>query len=330
MHQEAAYGDRDGDGDVDATDKGSPGITCGGTVTGACRILDLDFDGDYDSADATLFDNLPQGLARHPGRVATAVDQPFGHQGLLHEPELAQYQNRHRQYDPTKRRFIQRDPLGLLPFGGAGYGDGTTLYGYVRNTPLFRNDPRGLGGPNPAYDWVCCDGLSMWYSDEWINVFGWTHCCEASFQPYVCTGHYCLRPDIVSRLPCWRSINCIVAHEMQHVTDFNCGRTPSTYCCERQTTMSYELIECRGYAAELWCLWYYTGLPPGGASPIMNDRCNWSACMMECLCPGGWNPQNFRAAKEFCGLVRSWGWPLRSGCSAPFNRDQVPPPWPLP
>ena len=32
----------DGDGDVDATDKGTPGSTCTGTVTGACRILDLD------------------------------------------------------------------------------------------------------------------------------------------------------------------------------------------------------------------------------------------------------------------------------------------------
>ena len=32
----------DGDGDVDATDKGTPGTTCTGTVNGACRILDLD------------------------------------------------------------------------------------------------------------------------------------------------------------------------------------------------------------------------------------------------------------------------------------------------
>ena len=41
----AGYGDRDGDTDVDATDKGTPGTTCTGTVSGACRILDLDFDG---------------------------------------------------------------------------------------------------------------------------------------------------------------------------------------------------------------------------------------------------------------------------------------------
>ena len=67
VNQDTGYGDRDADGDVDATDKGTPGSTCTGTVTGACRILDLDFDGDYDSTDATAFDTLAQGLARHTG-----------------------------------------------------------------------------------------------------------------------------------------------------------------------------------------------------------------------------------------------------------------------
>jgi len=122
VYQETGYGDRDGDGDVDATDKGTPGSTCTGTVSSECRILDLDFDGDYDSTDAGLFDSLPQGLARHPGRIATAVHQPFGHQGLLHEPEVSQYQNRYRQYDPAKRRFVQRDPLGVISMETSGDG----------------------------------------------------------------------------------------------------------------------------------------------------------------------------------------------------------------
>ena len=38
---------------------------------------------------------------------------PFGHQGLYYDAELESYQNRHRQYDPTQMRFLQRDPLGL-------------------------------------------------------------------------------------------------------------------------------------------------------------------------------------------------------------------------
>ena len=56
-----SYGDRDGDGIVNSTDKGTVGVTCTGTVSGACRILDLDFDGEYDSSDATKFDSLPSG-----------------------------------------------------------------------------------------------------------------------------------------------------------------------------------------------------------------------------------------------------------------------------
>ena len=76
VHQKTGYDGRDGDQDVDSTDKGTPGTDCAGTLSGACRILDLDFDGDYDSTDATKFDSLPQGLARHPGRIATGVHQP--------------------------------------------------------------------------------------------------------------------------------------------------------------------------------------------------------------------------------------------------------------
>jgi RHS repeat-associated protein len=112
VFQETSFGDRDGDEDVDSTDKGTVGTTCTGTVTGSCRLLDLDFDGDYDSADATKFDALTQGIARHPGKFASGVEQPFGHQGLQYEAELEQYQNRARQYYPEKKRFAQRDPLG--------------------------------------------------------------------------------------------------------------------------------------------------------------------------------------------------------------------------
>ena len=160
-HQVTGFGDRDGDGDVDATDKGTPGTTCSGTVTGACRILDLDFDGDYDSADATLFDALPQGLARHPGLLTTALDFPFAHQGLYYDPELGSYQNRHRQYDPKLRRFMQRDPLALNAFGAAGYQDGLSLYAYVGGGPMSRLDPLGKdtvdlpGILRRARDWGC-------------------------------------------------------------------------------------------------------------------------------------------------------------------------------
>ncbi len=172
VNQETGYGDRDGDGDVDATDKGTPGTDCTGTVSGACRILDLDFDGDYDSADATLFDSLPQGLASHPGRIATGVDQTFGHQGLLFEPAIGSYQNRARRYLPTARRFAQRDPEEFV--------DGANAYLYVRGNPIVNTDSSGKatcpdltpkGGSAPknkcrtcrssVYTWSSCSGFSF-------------------------------------------------------------------------------------------------------------------------------------------------------------------------
>ncbi|MCH7700524.1 MAG: RHS repeat-associated core domain-containing protein [Planctomycetes bacterium] len=85
----------------------------------------------------------PQSLARHPGRTLTGVDQPFGHQGLLYEPEIGSYHNRARQFDPTILRFMQRDPLSLLAMAGGGIQDGMNLYAYVRSSPLMYLDPYG-------------------------------------------------------------------------------------------------------------------------------------------------------------------------------------------
>lgn len=204
VHQDTGFGDRDGDQDVDSTDKGTVGTTCTGTVSGSCRILDLDFDGDYDSADATKFDALTQGAMRHPGRPSTSVGQPFAHQGLPFEPELAQYQNRARQYDPGKRRFAQRDQWAwfwqdvrigreipeltgawTLTFAPpldwirkyAGYIDGLNEFAYLTGSPLNLTDYSGrcVGGLNFAttcryYIYpngsLYCGGICDWWPGD--------------------------------------------------------------------------------------------------------------------------------------------------------------------
>ena len=188
VNQETGYGDRDGDGDVDATDKGIPGTDCTGTVTGACRILDLDFDGDYDSTDATLFDALPQGLARHPGRIATNVDQPFAHQGLLYDPEIGSYQNRARQYDPTQRRFMQKDAraLGVNRFHPWGqYRDGMNLLQYVGSNPARFNDPFGedIDWSKPPEEYPITEDEAKSKSDYCLNGPGHEGNCYREIPP---------------------------------------------------------------------------------------------------------------------------------------------------
>ncbi len=138
VHQVSGYGDRDGDGDVDTTDKGTPGSTCT-TMSGDCRVVDLDFD----AADGTLFDTLNAGNARHPARRHSALGNPFGHQGLYYDAEIGSYQNRARQYNPVQKRLMQRDPLGLKPFAGSGYQDGISLFASVQSNPQNRLDPSG-------------------------------------------------------------------------------------------------------------------------------------------------------------------------------------------
>jgi len=167
VHQVTSFGDRDGDGDVDATDKGTPGTDCTGTVSGACRILDLDFDGDYDAADATLFDSLPQGNAQKPGRTASSIGNPFAHQGLPYDAEIGSYQNRARQYNAGLRRFMQRDPLALRKrrFDATReYLDGMSSYQYLRANPAAKLDALGLACGSGWTDSIVPDNPSLPYS----------------------------------------------------------------------------------------------------------------------------------------------------------------------
>jgi RHS repeat-associated protein len=134
---ETFFGDYDGDGDVDATDEGYISGACSGSdPSGACRILDFDKDGDVDTTDDNLIDDLKTDRARHPALASSKAGFPFAHQGLLLEPEIGSYQNRHRQYDPTEMRFMQRDP--------EGYIDGLNSYGYTGTNPASHRDPTGL------------------------------------------------------------------------------------------------------------------------------------------------------------------------------------------
>jgi RHS repeat-associated protein len=147
VHQLGGYADYDGDGDVDANDRGEiTGLTCGGSnPSGACRVLDLDFDNDCDASDETVFDALPHtGTVVHPARRSSLLGQPFAHQGLFLDPQIGSYQNRARQYDPHLRRFVQRDPLALIPRTAGGFQDGLNLFEIVRSSPVRNVDPRGL------------------------------------------------------------------------------------------------------------------------------------------------------------------------------------------
>jgi RHS repeat-associated protein len=174
VHEDSGYGDRDGDGDVDATDKGildtpqpatradreaSRGlrplrrVQDTGTVAGSCRILDLDFDGDYDATDGTKFDALPSGIRRQPGRQSSGLSQPFGHQGLVYDAEIGSYQNRARQYHPALRKYIQRDVLDIGLDNTAAYRDGMNSYCIAGGNTLTGLDPTGM-----HFDvWICFD-----------------------------------------------------------------------------------------------------------------------------------------------------------------------------
>jgi len=94
--------------------------------------------GSVDSSSGTLskIGYLPYGKSASAG--------PFGFTGQRVDTEIGgQYYYRARHYSPAWGRFLQADPIG--------YGDGVSLYAYVRNDPLNNVDPIGLWGIFAAY-----------------------------------------------------------------------------------------------------------------------------------------------------------------------------------
>jgi RHS repeat-associated protein len=111
--------------------------------------------------------NVVQSYAYDPyGKVTGStgsINNQFrfvGMQGVLTD-DNGLYHMQARYYDPTTRRFITEDPLGLSA--------GLNLYGYVGGDPVNSTDPRGLqGGPdwmlavdlNGGTEWTMSPGIS--------------------------------------------------------------------------------------------------------------------------------------------------------------------------
>ncbi|MBI4719245.1 MAG: hypothetical protein HY763_15715 [Planctomycetes bacterium] len=197
VHQLTSYGDRDGDQNVAATGQGTVGTTCTGIVSGGCRIVDFDFEGDYDATDASAFDNLTQGAARHPGRVATAVNQSFRHQGLYSDVENAFYQNRHRESTNQLSRYLERapEPFFAQPRRLEILGERMVSYLYGDANPQARLDPLGLQTNCGTMTCNCVGGPVV------VSVYG-----NASTGRYDCLtyGNFApfSRPVVKCRRPC--------------------------------------------------------------------------------------------------------------------------------
>ena len=64
--------------------------------------------------------------------------------GLVYDAETGLYYMRARYYDPTVRRFISEDPIGLE--------SGINVYAFVGGDPVNRSDPSGLDPVNNGFN----------------------------------------------------------------------------------------------------------------------------------------------------------------------------------
>jgi RHS repeat-associated protein len=132
------FGDADGDGDVDAADQTAWNATQGGGGV-YNRNLDADYDGDNDFYDESAWlasYNAPGTSLIVPHRAWSPSGNPYGFTARRLDPESMLMHYRWRAYNPTLKRFMQRDPLE--------YVNGPNVYQYVVGNPLRYVDPHGL------------------------------------------------------------------------------------------------------------------------------------------------------------------------------------------
>ncbi len=255
VDQESYFGDYDGDSlvtlaEVDSNTNGSLGVgdACwGSNPSGACRVLDFDFDEDVDAADKTVFDALVSAdTYRRPGRTTSALGHTRFHQGLILDPEIGSFNNRNRQYAPMLRRFVQRDPLAVHPRGRSGYQDGLNLYICSGGNPVARLDPSG-SAVDPCATANDPGGLCETMKST-FNPDG------AAYAVTICCGN---RP-----ITCWYSHAddypqpgfhaCNQEHESIHRDCCRCDRCTDWRC--NTTDQEKVQCECDAYGWELLCL----------------------------------------------------------------------------
>lgn len=99
-------------------------------------------------------------------------------------PRLQHMHYRHRDYSPFMGRFMQHDPLGIVPNTiynayqpTMQYNDGVNVYQYVISKPVMKIDPMGLDTPG------CTTPLGD------MGNHCWRRCCAAHDQCYARGGN---------------------------------------------------------------------------------------------------------------------------------------------
>ena len=98
------------------------------------------------TTDGLVAEQISYDVYGRPSVVRSAVGNPYLFAGRRFDPETGFYYYRMRYYDPSKGRFLQRDPLGMWA-DGVAFGNG---YLYAASNPVNRLDPMGLWCEDPS------------------------------------------------------------------------------------------------------------------------------------------------------------------------------------
>ncbi len=216
--------DLNGDGKIDGVDQ-LIFFNAWGAAIGAAAYnpdADINSDGAVNGSDFLILSNNFGADPAPPGAISK-LGNTVGYSGYIYDDAIGLSLARFRWYDAETGRWATRDPVEYL--------DGSSLYLYVKASPIKLYDPYGLSAE-------CSSGITN--DDEPISPRDQKRCCQKAYSPgdgeildgkvTCCKGkkQICMywHPD--SRrghrpepAPNWRPAekaiwNCIRRHEEEH------------------------------------------------------------------------------------------------------------------
>ncbi len=192
----------------------------------------------------------------------------------------------HRQFDPGKRRFAQRDPqLVNIVNPRLNTTEDANLYLYEGSNSVRHRDPTGMqhhsgrcpgGVPAGADGWTYCD---------WVGPGGDPWCV----------------PCVNQTLP-EPFYTCTLVHEMTHCSICNYEMNPPGglgSCCRGRCTKQAkckDALDCTYVECQAHCVtWTYCYKP----SPF-NETNSWKACFAKCICDECAKNIRYPSANQSC------------------------------
>jgi RHS repeat-associated protein len=198
---------------------------------------------------------------------ATHRANPIHYAGYHYAEEIGLYNVRHRTYNPTLGRWMQKDPKDRMygPTVTGGYQDGMSLYEYVMGSAVNYLDPLGLGCKDGDVEIVIDDQDEddiQYYGVKLTNAFGLSRELQSkSFDDYYDDAVDAVKKDVMKAVggALWKGAKSAYDKYNTRLRLIVSGLASTgnafTFQIKYEQPIKYRIRKCECKCRRLWVMW---------------------------------------------------------------------------